>query len=119
MSDMNKPNEQNNVSSGETLSLNDDRRVKTLSPGALVTKRFFRNRLAVLGLVMLAVMFLFSFVGYVKRQICNAVRSIYNVLIGNSNDIAVHGNSIEILPFLCQPIVYILIFNGDLCLQSV
>ncbi|MDE7340795.1 MAG: ABC transporter permease [Lachnospiraceae bacterium] len=63
MSDINKPNEQNNVSSGETLSLNDDRRVKTLSPGALVAKRFFRNRLAVLGLVMLAVMFLFSFVG--------------------------------------------------------
>ena len=63
MSDMNKPNEQANSTSGETLSLNDDRRVKTLSPGALVVKRFFRNRLAVLGLVILAIMFLFSFVG--------------------------------------------------------
>ena len=63
MSDMNKLNEQNNVSSGEAFSLNDDRRVKTLSPGALVMKRFFRNHLAVLGLIMLAVMFLFSFVG--------------------------------------------------------
>ena len=29
----------------------------------MVVKRFFRNRLAVLGLVMLAIMFLFSFVG--------------------------------------------------------
>ncbi len=48
---------------GEALSLNDDRRVKVLSPGALVAKRFFRNRLAVLGLVMLAVMFIFSFIG--------------------------------------------------------
>ena len=63
MSDMNKPNEQANSTSGETLSLNDDRRVKTLSPGALVVKRFFRNRMAVLGLVILAIMFLFSFVG--------------------------------------------------------
>ena len=45
------------------LSLNDDRRVKTLSPGALTAKRFFRNRLAVAGLVILTVMFLFSFVG--------------------------------------------------------
>lgn len=39
------------------------RRVKVLSPGALVAKRFFRNRLAVLGLTMLVAMFLFSFVG--------------------------------------------------------
>ncbi len=47
----------------EQYSLNDDRRVKVLSPGALVAKRFFRNRLAVLGLVMLAAMFIFSFIG--------------------------------------------------------
>lgn len=47
----------------KSYSLDDDRRVKVLSPGALVAKRFFRNRLAVLGLIMLAVMFIFSFVG--------------------------------------------------------
>ena len=47
----------------EQLSLSDDRRVKTLSPGALTAKRFFRNRLAVLGLIILAAMFIFSFVG--------------------------------------------------------
>ena len=46
-----------------TYSLNDDRRVKTLSPGAMVTKRFFRNRIAVLGMFILIAMFLFSFVG--------------------------------------------------------
>lgn len=45
------------------FSLNDDRRVRTLSPGALTAKRFFRNRLAVAGLVILAVMFAFSFLG--------------------------------------------------------
>ena len=44
-------------------SLNDDRRVKTLSPGAMVAKRFFRNRIAVLGMVVLILMFLFSFLG--------------------------------------------------------
>ena len=47
----------------ETYSLNDDRRVKTLSPGAMTAKRFFRNRLAVAGLVILTAMFLFAFVG--------------------------------------------------------
>ena len=56
---------ENNVPApeGEEFSLNDDRRVKTLSPGALTAKRFFRNRLAVAGLVILAAMFLFSFLG--------------------------------------------------------
>ena len=47
----------------QEYSLNDDRRVKVLSPGALIAKRFFRNRLAVVGLVILVVMFLFSFLG--------------------------------------------------------
>ena len=47
----------------EQLSLNDDRRVRTLSPGALVAQRFFRNRLAVVGMVMLIAMFVFSFIG--------------------------------------------------------
>ena len=47
----------------ESYSLNDDRRVKVLSPSALVVKRFFRNRLAVIGMIMLIVMFVFSFIG--------------------------------------------------------
>jgi len=44
-------------------SLNDDRRVKVLSPGTLVAKRFFRNRVAVVGLTILIFMFIFSFIG--------------------------------------------------------
>ena len=47
----------------QDLSLHDERRVKTLSPGAMTARRFFRNRLAVAGLVILAGMFLFSFLG--------------------------------------------------------
>lgn len=53
----------NKSSNGENYSLNDDRRVKVLSPGALVAKRFFRNRLAVTGLTILLIMFMFSFLG--------------------------------------------------------
>ena len=52
-----------NADRNEKYSLNDDRRVKVLSPGALVAKRFFRNRLAVTGMIVLLIMFLFSFVG--------------------------------------------------------
>ncbi len=44
-------------------SLSDDRRVKVLSPGAMVAKRFFRNRTAMVGLVILLFMFSFSFLG--------------------------------------------------------
>ena len=51
------------ASGEEQYSLNDDRRVKVLSPGAMVAKRFFRNRIAVVGLVILAFMFAFSFIG--------------------------------------------------------
>ena len=57
---------QDNTPSGgneEHFSLNDDRRVKVLSPGALVAQRFFRNRLAVVGLSILIFMFVFSFIG--------------------------------------------------------
>ncbi len=51
------------ASSEEQYSLNDDRRVKVLSPGMMVAKRFFRNRLAMVGLFVLIAMFLFSFLG--------------------------------------------------------
>ena len=54
--------DEQNVSK-EEYSLNDDRRVKVLSPGVMVAKRFFRNRTAVVGMIVLIFMFLFSFVG--------------------------------------------------------
>ena len=61
---MSKENKKKDQSvSTENVSLNDDRRVKVLSPGALVAKRFFRNRTSVVGLAVLIFMFLFSFVG--------------------------------------------------------
>ena len=57
-------NGQKSVDEGaSSFSLNDDRRLRTLSPGALVVRRFLRNRVAVTGLVILVVMFIFSFIG--------------------------------------------------------
>lgn len=47
---------------GEPLALDDSERVKVLSPGRLVAKRFFRNKLAIVGLAILIFMFLFAFV---------------------------------------------------------
>ena len=44
-------------------ALDDEQRVKVLSPGMLVAKRFFRNKLAVAGLVILVTLFVFSFIG--------------------------------------------------------
>jgi peptide/nickel transport system permease protein len=43
--------------------LSDVQRVKVLSPGMLVVRRFLRNRLAIIGFVIITFMFLFSFVG--------------------------------------------------------
>ena len=47
----------------DELALDDERRIKVLSPSALVFRRFIRNRLAIVGVVVLLFMFLFSFLG--------------------------------------------------------
>jgi len=62
MSDINKISntEQNDQ---EQMSLDDGRRVKVLSPGMMVFKRFIRNRLAIVGICILVFMFAFSFLG--------------------------------------------------------
>lgn len=45
------------------MDLADTQRIKVLSPSRLVTKRFLRNKLAIIGLCILVTMFLFSFIG--------------------------------------------------------
>ena len=47
----------------EEMHLDDAARVKVLSPGMMVAKRFFRNKLAIVGMVIIICMFLFSFLG--------------------------------------------------------
>ena len=58
----NENNEVNVQASGE-MTLDDANRVKVLSPGMMVFKRFIRNKLAIVGIVIIVFMFLFSFVG--------------------------------------------------------
>lgn len=53
----------NTENTKETKRLDDERRVRVLSPGMLVFKRFTRNRLAVLGTIIIVLMFIFSFIG--------------------------------------------------------
>ena len=48
--------------------LDDVARVKVLSPGRQVFKRFIRNRLAVFGSILLIIMFAFSFLGPIFYQ---------------------------------------------------
>ena len=46
-----------------TLALDDEQRIKVLSPGMLVFKRFITNRLAIVGSICIILMFLFAFSG--------------------------------------------------------
>lgn len=57
-------------------ALDDTRRVKVISPGVLVAKRFFRNKLAIVGLSLLIFMFAFCFIGgwiipYNQKEVFN------------------------------------------------
>lgn len=45
------------------IRLDDEKRVRVLSPGLLIWRRFVRNKLAIAGLIILASMFIFSFIG--------------------------------------------------------
>lgn len=45
------------------LTLDDEQRVKVMSPSMLVIKRFVRNKLAITGFAILIFMFIFSFIG--------------------------------------------------------
>lgn len=54
---------QQEIPANDEMQLDDARRVKVLSPGMLVFKRFVRNKLAVVGFVILFVMFVFAFFG--------------------------------------------------------
>ena len=72
-------NENHTPASGKPqFSLDDERRIKTLSPGALTAKRFFRNKLAVVGIAILAVMFTFSFIGPLLDRIQNMIKVIWD-----------------------------------------
>lgn len=52
-----------NQSVERKIALDDDQRVKVLSPSMLVFKRFIRNKLAIIGSFIIVGMFLFAFLG--------------------------------------------------------
>ena len=58
-----KQNQQANAAEEQELALDDARRIKVLSPSMMVFKRFVRNKLAIIGVIIIVAMFLFSFVG--------------------------------------------------------
>ena len=63
------------------MTLDDAARVKVLSPGMLVFKRFIRNKLAIVGMAILLLMFLFSFIGpYFYRYGQTEVFSTYRTM---------------------------------------
>ena len=63
--EVNKENEENveTAQSDEEEESVEERTSRTLSPGRIVLKRFFRSKLSITGLVMLIVLFVFSFIG--------------------------------------------------------
>ena len=65
-------------------ALDDEQRVKVLSPGMLVAKRFFRNKLAVAGLVILVAMFLFSFIGGMVSPYNESRYSVKQIMYGKT-----------------------------------
>ena len=97
-----EPQVNNASADGESFSLNDDRRVKVLSPSMLVFKRFIRNSLAVTGLSFLLLMFLFSFVGGLispyseDQQFYHTVGQVKDVAgIAENNDYTYAANGDE------------------------
>ena len=55
--------ENENKQENTPKTLADESRVKVMSPSMLVFKRFVRNKLAVIGIIILIIMFVFSFIG--------------------------------------------------------
>ena len=106
--------------SQEKYNLNDDRRVKGLTPGALVRKRFFRNKVAVVGLVILVFMFLFSFVGgiispYDQDQFFYKDEDQKKDIAGVTfnNELRVQVRDASLFPALAQAQVSIAILNNE------
>ena len=97
-----EPQVNNASADGESFSLNDDRRVKVLSPSMLVFKRFIRSSLAVTGRSFLLLMFLFSFVGGLispyseDQQFYHTVGQVKDVAgIAENNDYTYAANGDE------------------------
>lgn len=62
------------------IRLDDQNRIRVLSPGLLIWRRFVRNKLAIAGMIILIAMFVFSFIGglvspYKQQQVFRKTES--------------------------------------------
>ncbi len=76
------------------MTLDDAARVKVLSPGMLVFKRFIRNKLAIVGSAILIVMFMFAFLGpyfyrYGQTEVFNTYKPL-NINYANAEERTEH-----------------------------
>lgn len=114
-----KKNEQNAHVSTST-ALDDEQRVRVLSPGMMVAKRFFRNKLAVVGLAIIIFMFLFSFVGgiispYTESEVFRTTEENYKDYAGATylkDFIYTVADGVE-FPGTAQAKMVLAINNGD------
>lgn len=84
----------------EEQSLSD--RVRVLSPGRLVLKRFFRSKLSITGLVMLIALFAFSFLGplftpWGETETDNTPKMVYSDLTVTVEDAAGEKHLVHIV----------------------
>ena len=88
----------------EEMHLDDSRRVKVLSPGMLVLKRFIRSILAVIGLGILLFMFTFSFLGpvlspYAQTQVFKGLGSMSKEYAGATYNTELRYTAVEGMTF--------------------
>ena len=115
----------NNENTNETKRLDDERRVRVLSPGMLVFKRFTRNRLAVVGSIIIVAMFIFSFIGgvlspYEEDQVFRTTTMESKTYAGvreNTDFLYTDADGSE-LPALAKTQAILAINNGDESFES-
>lgn len=99
-----KNNDNNMNNSNKPLALDDKQRIKVLSPGMLVFKRFVRSKLAIAGSIILIFMFLFSFLGalitpYDEKEVFykyDYMESEYALAVQRNEFINIELNNIDV-----------------------
>lgn len=94
-------NEIENANENSVESFEEETHYKQMSPIKLVLRRFFRSRLSIVGLVMIVLLFLFSFLGpviYQKwgetevdyKQIVEVIEKSYEVTLPDGTEVTIY-----------------------------
>lgn len=107
------------------VKLDSEQRVRVLSPGMLVAKRFVRNKLAICGLVIIVCMFLFSFVGgllnpYSQSQVFYTTEEMRKDLAGATeiDDFMIYGADGVTLPSDISSKMILAVTTGESILET-